>query len=306
MVILDAMLCVLFALPWRVRRLFAPIHHPTGIEEQRQAAVVLLLMSMVICFAGWLTAHFYLGLGLSRITYAYLMMGIGISGVAAYGWVASPARRPKRRKPLGPGDPDFDYAQALAQSANLPSLPVSVVKGLAPSGPIRYFDRAIVLGAKEREDLTDQERRIVIAERLGVLIYVRPVRNLYTRLMISQLVLLSLFAITLSQTTGRMIVPGLLFFAAGCVRLTMRDPIKNAIDRNQKLADRFTLDIIGDRAQIERSIARTLPVALWSSITEGTPEWESALEFHVGARIKALREASQTLSANEIRAADIP
>jgi len=69
---------------------------------------------------------------------------------------------------LGPGDPDYDYALALAEQGGVTLKTMWIVA--KPDGFVRLANKGIIaITVSEREKLTEQERQVRLAEWIGTM-----------------------------------------------------------------------------------------------------------------------------------------
>jgi len=74
---------------------------------------------------------------------------------------------------LSAGDPDFDYAVQVAKSSGIPLKTVAIVNTTVQTRQPR-FAKTIVLSRSERVELSAQDLRVLIAERVGALRFIKP------------------------------------------------------------------------------------------------------------------------------------
>ena len=197
---------------------------------------------------------------------------------------------------LMPGDPDFDFAFALAQKSGLALKSLRVV-----SRPVDRNELAIqgiiALTLLERSDLTDAERQIILTQWVGALRFAKE--SIRSRLMRGGVILLvviaaGLVAMDLELRGGAIPLIVLLPIHLGNIWSIKFGKQREAVE--SKKIDKFTLQAMGDYLLVQQAIAKDFLLTLKANKRESMSQRDEDMAVH--DRLNLLREAAKELGIN--------
>jgi len=285
---------LVFRLPWR-----GPI--PLGGQRSELARLETPKMEfpfLALGFGGLLVAQIFLLLatitlgalagpiqGAIIVVAALWLTGIFVSIIRATSVDPS-------RQELGPGDPDYDFAVALAKKSGI-ELRAVQLRSKPPDRGYQAAHGAIVLTHTERSDLNEVERQIILTQWIGELKYSSDTRR-------QRLILGGTMAL-MSLTMGWIsIARNLHIEALLAVAPTMIPNAWNSwfyskkASRQSKAIDKFTLQEVGDYLQVQQAISKDFLLTLSpSQRNQMTPREEDEA---IHRRLNKLREAATELN----------
>lgn len=158
---------------------------------------------------------------------------------------------------LGPGDPDYDYAMALARGKGIHLKGVRTVAKVSEIGQLARRG-IIALTESERTILSASDRQVRLAEWVGAVRFLRPLRYQVVVAALLALVLLALAATSMiwSNTVSNLLMLVCQLATVGLVALASQ---RNSRDRLK--IDMFILEIFPDYFFVSDSLARNFQLA---------------------------------------------
>jgi len=155
------------------------------------------------------------------------------------------------KKVLTTGDPDYDYAVLLARMSGIPLQSVGIVRGSVRTRQPK-FARTICLSQSEREELSEQDRRVLIAERIGALRFIKPASRGTVLAAIQTTTLAALLTVVLHGVGVPWLMASLtnaaMFLVFSCGFHSRLD------NGNNDELDRFILEATGDLTTVELAV----------------------------------------------------
>jgi len=113
---------------------------------------------------------------------------------------------------LGPGDPDYDFAFALAVTSCIPIEGVRIVEKLTDRR-VCALDGIIALTPIQRSELTEQERQVLLTQWVGAVKFVTDtrrsniIRAVWASLVIFALCLIAIYGFGWQRVGAFLVVP---------------------------------------------------------------------------------------------------
>jgi len=200
---------------------------------------------------------------------------------------------------LSQGDPDYDFALALARKsgAELKSVRVG---SKPPDQGYQAAHGTIVLTQAQRWELTEAERQIVLTQWIGTLKYssdTRQMRLLFT----AAVVVLSLAVCSIlvsHKIYGAYALMGLPVQLINAFRSNVNS---SRATRESKAIDKFTLEAVGDYAAVQQALSKDVLLTLDPHQLSQLPTREKDQAIY--RRLNKLREAAKEMgieAANQL------
>ena len=266
-------------------------------KETMLTARTLLLGSTLLAIPHLITVYFPLALGpfLEPIQTVILATFIGwLAGIMG-GITHLPWARGFERE-LSKGDPDYDFAIQLAGKSGIRLKSVAIVKGPIRTRQPRY-PKTICLSQNERVNLSDQDREVLIAERVGALRFIKstPLAMLQAAVIAVTVCLLTIYLINaVGNPRSLNSVP------FGTLVLVFAWAYRSQWDNGESpKLDRFTLQAIGDLATVELAMSNQATLLSRSANPSNANDRELL-------RLLAARKAGLQSAAEELKLSSRP